>query len=67
MKSGIIKKSTIIFVFFMTLFLYTGSVHAFRGILTDFINTYPGSALGTNASCRLCHGPEKNSEWNEYG
>jgi len=60
------KKSTIIFVFILALFCYTGSAHAFNGILSDFNSRYPGSSSGANASCQLCHG-QSTSTWNEYG
>jgi PKD repeat protein len=66
MKKGIMKSSTIIFVFIMSLFLYTGSAHAFGNILSSFNSTYPNSTSGANASCQLCHG-QSTSEWNEYG
>ena len=56
MKKGITKKSTIIFVFIMALFLYIGSAHAYSGILNNFNSTYPGSSSGANANCMLCHG-----------
>jgi PKD repeat protein len=60
------KKSTTIFVFILALFFYTGSLHAFNGILSDFNSRYPGSSSGANASCQLCHG-QSTSTWNEYG
>jgi hypothetical protein len=63
---GFMKKSTTIFVFILALFFYTGSVHAFNGILGDFNSRYPGSSSGANASCQLCHG-QSTSTWNEYG
>jgi hypothetical protein len=66
MKRGFMKKSTIICVYIMALFLYTGSAHSFNDILNNFNNIYPDSASGTNASCQLCHG-QSLSEWNEYG
>jgi len=51
----------------MALFGYNGSAFAFNSILSGFNSEYPGSSSGTNASCRLCHSQQSNSEWNEYG
>jgi VCBS repeat-containing protein len=67
MKRRFMKKSTIVFIFIMALFFYSGSVHSKSGILNNFNDTYPGSASGANASCMLCHGSQSNKEYNEYG
>jgi len=63
---GFMKKSSIIFVFILALFLYTGSAHARSSILNNFNSAYPSSASGDNAGCQLCHG-QSTSTWNEYG
>jgi PKD repeat protein len=49
------------------LLMSTPPAFGFNGVLSDFNSNYPASSSGDNASCRLCHGPNSNSTWNEYG
>ena len=64
------SRSTGLFFALMAIFaalLTVQQASATQGALDNFNAKYPGSNSGTNAGCKLCHGPSSNSTWNEYG
>ena len=60
------RKISILFVFIMALFVYTGSALALGSYLSSWEAIYPNST-SDNISCQLCHQSNLAFNFNPYG